>query len=280
MATLKAVKKKLSSVCSIQKFSKAMKNISTMKYSRLNAAFAAYSRYSALLRGLYERNSQAYDRRLAPSDPSAPPCLVVIAASKGMCGAFNSSVLAFAEEELRRSPGGQKVVLCGAKAKSHFDAKGLPYEKVFILPDIPLYEDIKPLASYLKARLRDGGISSIRLATTKYRNIITQTPALEEFPRREEDGGDGPRRPEPLMVPDAESVVGGTADAVLGAFLYEAVLESALCVQASSLLAMRSAYDTSTEYRASLESEINKQRQGKITADVIETSAEFAGKGV
>jgi len=39
---------------------------------------------------------------------------------------------------------------------------------------------------------------------------------------------------------------------------------------------MRSAYDTATEYREELEGEINRKRQSIVTADVLETAAEWS----
>ena len=48
----------------------------------------------------------------------------------------------------------------------------------------------------------------------------------------------------------------------------------ALGAQAATLMTMRSAFDTATEYCEKLEGEINRLRQSAVTADVIETSAE------
>ena len=55
---------------------------------------------------------------------------------------------------------------------------------------------------------------------------------------------------------------------------YEIVLEAAIGAQAATLMTMRSAFDTATEYAENLEKEINRLRQSAVTADVIETSAE------
>ena len=53
------------------------------------------------------------------------------------------------------------------------------------------------------------------------------------------------------------------------------ILETAIGAQAATVMNMRSAYDTATEFEEKLESEINRKRQSQVTADVIETSAEF-----
>ena len=56
--------------------------------------------------------------------------------------------------------------------------------------------------------------------------------------------------------------------------VYKLALENALGAQAATLMTMRSAFDTATEYCEKLEGEINRLRQSAVTADVIETSAE------
>ena len=56
--------------------------------------------------------------------------------------------------------------------------------------------------------------------------------------------------------------------------MYEVLLETALGAQAATLMTMRSAYDTATEYSDQLETQINRLRQSAVTADVIETSGE------
>ena len=60
--------------------------------------------------------------------------------------------------------------------------------------------------------------------------------------------------------------------------LYKKVLEAALGAQAATLTTMRSAYDTACEYCVLLETQINRIRQGQVTADVIEISAEYSTK--
>lgn len=271
MATLQALKKKLSGVRSIQKFTKAMKNIATMKFSRLDAKYAAYAEYAARQRRLYEDFHAAYDDFFAPAEhKDAPAALLVIASNRGLCGAFNSALLTFAAEEIAKSEKPCAVYLCGKKAESHFREKGLPCEAVFALSDIPEYGDALEIAGRLKSDLQNGKISSISLALSEYKNVLLQAPALRHFGMP--SGGAASNVDETLFIPDKAGFTANTADGILTAFLYEALLESAVGAEAATLMTMRSAYDTAVEYGAALESEINKKRQGKVTADVIETS--------
>ena len=98
MATVQYLKKKLKSVRSTQKVSKAMKTASTVKYSKISAMFSGFSLYEQACDLTYAQNKAQYDKLLAPTNKEAPEAVIVIAGNKGMCAGFNSELLSFAEE--------------------------------------------------------------------------------------------------------------------------------------------------------------------------------------
>ena len=79
-----------------------------------------------------------------------------------------------------------------------------------------------------------------------------------------------------LFIPDKATVINNSVEKIITSTLYGMILETAIGAQAATVMNMRSAYDTATEFEEKLESEINRKRQSQVTADVIETSAEFS----
>ena len=106
--------------------------------------------------------------------------------------------------------------------------------------------------------------------------MMVQTPTVCEMFAADTTKQDDTVSDAPLFFPDKESVISATADNMMAAFIFEKILESALGAQAATLMTMRSAYDTASEYSIRLEGEINRKRQSQVTADVIETSAEHS----
>ena len=101
--------------------------------------------------------------------------------------------------------------------------------------------------------------------------MMLQKPSQTElFSVKREDEED----PGLLLAPDRDTVISRTAMTVFGSMVYQILLESAIGAQAATLMTMRSAFDTATEYCERLEGEINRLRQSAVTADVIETSGE------
>lgn len=272
MATVQNLKKKLQVIRSTQKISQAMKTVSTVKYSKLTTLYNSYAKYEEQCNRLYGCCRKEFNSIFSASDENAPVCYIVITSNKGMCGSFNSEVLGFFRKILRDEKETPVIIACGKQAKDFFDNKKIPYEKDYIFPDIPAYNDAQQLFENIKSLMKKGRISSVRVVYPEYINMMRQAPVCSDL-FSFEDGHT--QEFDPLFVPDKETVVKNSAEKILTSVLYKKILETALGAQAATLTTMRSAYDTACEYTADLETAINRLRQSQVTADVLEISAEY-----
>lgn len=272
MPTVQSLKKKLQTIRSTTKLTRAMKTASTVKYSKLSGIYSEYEKYADEYLRLYESYKSEFNSVIACSNPDAPVCYVVISSNKGMCGAFNIELLSFFSHISEKG----LIVACGKKAHEFFDKKSVKTEKNFTFDDIPSYEQVKELFDYVCSLLKEGRASSVKTVYPEYVNMIKQRPVCKELFSYTEDRAAGEA---PIFVPDRGTVINHTAEKIFLSVLYKRVLETALGAQAATLTAMRSAYDTACEYSAMLEKEMNRKRQSQVTADVIEISSEFSMKG-
>ena len=273
MPTVQYLKKKLKSIRSTQKISKAMKTASTVKYSRLSTLYSEFSRYEQSCQQVYEQFKADYDKIFSAANYNAPEAVIVMAGNKGMCAGFNSELISFAEEIIESCERPPLVFSCGKQARAFFAEKNIATEKSYVFSDIPSYSEAHDLVADIEKYIAEGKISDAKIVYQSYQNMMRQTPAVCDL-----FGGDAktPSGEDLLFVPDKESVIKGTEDKILSARIYKRVLETALGAQAATLMTMRSAYDTASELVNELEGEINRKRQSQVTADVIETAAEFA----
>ncbi len=274
MATVQSLKKKLQTIRSTTKLTRAMKTASTVKYSKINGIYAEYEKYEEQYRRLYELYRGEFNSAFSCSNPDAPCCFVVITSNKGMCGSFNTELLSFFQNITENE--NPIIVSCGKRGTEYFEKKGIEVENTFIFDDIPSYEQVKYLFGYICTLMAEGRISSVKTVYPEYINMIKQSPVCKDLFACEEGTEEGEA---PLFVPDRERVIKNTAEKIFLSVLYKRVLETALGAQAATLTAMRSAYDTACEYSAKLETEMNRKRQSQVTADVIEISSEFSMKG-
>lgn len=272
MPTVQSLKKKLQVILSTRKLTKAMKTASTVKYSKLSALYTSYEKYENQCMALYSAYGSEFNGLFSLENESAPACYIVMTSNKGMCGSFNTELLGFFGEILKKEEN-PVILCCGKKGREFFEKNRISCEKAYVFDDVPSYAQAKELFSDLVGLMQSGRISQVKTVYPEYVNMMKQQPVCRELftPQKATEGEDTS-----LFVPDRETVIKKSAEKVLSSILYKRILETALGAQAATLTTMRSAYDTACEYSVQLEAEINRKRQSQVTADVIEVSAEYA----
>ncbi|MBE6884024.1 MAG: hypothetical protein E7487_05415 [Ruminococcaceae bacterium] len=275
MAGLRELRKHLKSIKSIGQLAGAMKTVATAKYSRINSVYSAYSEYAGECKRILERfgaDAAFPDRPVTEAETAAPPCFVIFSGNRGLCGSYNTEILSLFGKKLADFPQAE-VVTCGKTASLYCREKKIPVLHEFFFDDIPSFDNAKELAAFLCKRYGEGEIGSVRLFYQKFINMLTQHPHDEIFlPCGGTNTAEEDYRT--IYIPDKNTVVKKTVFDCLEASLYSVLLESAAGCQAATIMAMRSAFDNSVDSADTLETKINRIRQGEVTADVIEISYE------
>lgn len=270
MATLNELKKRLRSIKTTGQLAGAMKTVSTAKYSKLSALLEQYRPYSREALKMLSAVGVSCER---DGEHSAKRLIVVISGNRGLCGGYNSEVLAKFRAEYEAAGADVCCAAAGRVAREHCESSGIPFE-FFDIPDVPSYSDIKPLAEYIRHEYFVGEVGSVTLVYQQFVNMLTQTPVSKRILPLESAAAS--ENEEVLFVPDRETVSRGLTVQCIDALLYETVLEAASGAQAATLMAMRSAYDNASESELALVKNINSRRQTEVTASVIETASGFS----
>ncbi len=273
MPTIQSLKKKLQGIHSTKKLTQAMKTAATVKYAKLSALYSDFSRYEEQCNSMYQTYRDDINSVFSPKNPDASDLYVVLSSNKGMCGNFNTELLWFFEDILRKQKKSPVVFCCGKKGIEYFDNKKIPYSEAFVFDDIPSFSDASEFFRKIMKLIKNGEISDVKIVYPQYINTMKQRPVCEELLSFDKGA---PKGEEPLFVPDKQTVINSTAEKILVSIVYKKILETALGAQAATLTTMRSAYDTACEYSTQLEMQINRKRQSQVTADVIEISSEYS----
>ncbi len=273
MPALQGLKKKLKGIRSTQKLTKAMKTVAAVKFSKLSGMYNDFSAYGRRCAQLYRDYKEELISYFPPADPDAPVCVVVLSSNKGLCGSFNAELLTFARGQLATLGQPYRLIACGKKAISFFKEKKQAIDAELVFDDVPDYRDGGRLLKLLATWRAEKKISTIYVIYPHYINTVLQRPTMEIL--FETDSHQKKLTKEDILfIPDRPTILEKTADNIFQSLMYEVILETALGAQAATLMTMRSAYDTATEYSEQLETQINRLRQSAVTADVIETSSE------
>ena len=122
MATLRDIRRRIRSVESTQKITRAMKLVAAAKLRRAQERLLSARPYAVKMAELLSslvRRAEGEAHPLLVRRPPARKRLVIVTADKGLCGAFNSSVLraslAFLREQLTKAVTDAKAEFTAAK---------------------------------------------------------------------------------------------------------------------------------------------------------------------
>lgn len=271
MATLQELKKKLRGIQSTVKLTKAMKTVSSVKFSKLNRLYSENQEYINSCNSLYGAYTEEVDAFLPEADINAPPAVFVMASNKGMCGGFNTEIFSYFLKEKSTFPENTLFFPCGKKAVSFFEEKKIPFEKSFIFEDVPASAESKAFLDEILRLRENKKISSVYVIFPKFKNVMKQIPETVMLFSSSEKSGEK-TEDNTMFFPDKETVFKNIADIIIFNKVHDLVLQTALGAQAATLTTMRSASDTATAYCGKLQTDINRKRQSEVTADVIETA--------
>jgi F-type H+-transporting ATPase subunit gamma len=209
-------------------------------------------------------------------------CHVVIAADRGLSGAYNSSVIRAAEGEIKNDALrniGYSLVLVGRKAESYYRFRGYDIDAVFTgFTETPTYEDARRIGQTVVDLYMAGEVDSVELVYTRFVSAGFQEVVLRPLVPLEHEllaGGDAkPDSEGPTADYEFEPSPGEILEALLPRYvearIYAALLNAAASQQAARQRAMKAATDNAEELIKSYTRVMNRARQDTITTEIME----------
>ena len=279
MATLQDIRRRIRSVQSTQKITRAMKLVAAAKLRRAQErilearpyAFKMAELVGALVRGLGEDKHPLLLRREGPRK-----LYVVITADKGLCGAFNSNVIRRATELLRGTADGEAAVsTVGRKARDFFRRRRWPLrgERLGLL-DRLTFGDVKALATELTEAYLGDEVDEVWLVFNEFRSVAVQRVTAERLLPIEAPGGGEPAADGPatdyIYEPDPVTILAALLPRHVEVQIYRALLESAAGEHGARMTAMEAASKNAQEMIGLLSIQYNKARQERITKELLD----------
>jgi F-type H+-transporting ATPase subunit gamma len=276
---LRAVKRRINSVKSTQKITRAMELIASSRIVKAQRRVEAARPYAEQMRALMAsvtRNAGNLDHPLLKRrEGGGRTGLIVVAGDRGLAGAYNSNVIRAAERDMRDQDD-TKLFLSGKKAISYFTFRGYDFSESWQgYSDQPRIEHARKVAQAAVKSFAEGEIAEVRLAYTKYESALTQRPVVvkllpaeaEEITGDVEDDGD---RANYVFEPEPEEILGYLLPRYIEGAVLQAFLEAAASEHAARRRAMKAATDNAEELIGSLTRDYNQARQAEITTEIME----------
>jgi len=304
MASLKALKNRISSVKSTQKITKAMKMVAAAKLRRAQQAAEAGRPYAERLNAVMQ--SLASKVTVGPSSPKLlagtgsdqKHLLVVATSERGLAGAFNTNIVRAARltaNALILQGKDVRFYLIGKKGRAVLQ-RLYPGKIVHQVDQSHIknvaFADAHDVAGDLIARFEAGEYDVAHLFFAKFQSALVQIPTeLQIIPVPVEAGAtlstrlseDGTRTQQVAShgtpandgaaveyEPDEEAILADLLPRNVAIQLFRAMLENAASEQGSRMNAMDNATRNAGDMINRLSIQYNRTRQAAITTELVE----------
>ncbi len=288
MASLRDIRKHISSVKSIKQITYAMKMVAAARIKKAQNAILASRPFAVemdrLIADLYcelgeDDLAGTAARELFCERPAGGPlCLVLVTADKGLCGSFNTNLLKAAAAWLKEHRGRKIcVVAVGRKGRDFLRRlKGLDLEIVHEMAGIfpkAGYAHAQVLAEALLKLYAERPVEKVTLIYNEFKSMVAQNIVTDQLlpikghllgcgvKNQYADFGFEPRKAE---------LLGHLLPRHIGAQLYRMLLESQAAELAARMSAMEAASKNASELIEGLTLKMNKTRQAMITTELNE----------
>lgn len=292
MANLREIKSKIKSVKNLQKITRALEVVSTVKLQKTKQQAESLKEYLVDLLAILSEVGQRIDIFQPSSQATSKQkkLVIVLTSERGLCGALNSKLLRkiYQEEWF-------------GKDVDYFVVwkKGLEYlkrAKASIVGSIHLgdsftEEELLPLYSYFDQAVNNSEYTHVSLYFNYFKNSISQIPAaVQLMPLTQKWFGSFIKdleitytfeshvwKKDILIEPDTESYVIEMRRQVRNYVINAALIQNKTGEHAARMIAMKNAKDNAIDFVKSLTLQFNKARQWAITQEISEiVSAKIA----
>ncbi len=281
MASQQQLKSRIRSVKSTKQITKAMQMVAASKMRRAQDADKAATPYSQAANELLTylasqgetKQHPLFEQRTVKSR-----LLIVIAADKGLVGAYNANIAKAYIRELQaddKQKVANKTIAVGRKVSQFVtrlkDTELLgAYEN---LADNPSASQLRALLDTAIEQFISGNVDAVDVIYAKFISGINQqvmTARILPAGFTETEVSSSVR--DALYEPSAEAVLDAVTRRLIGAQIFQAFLDGKASEYSMQMLAMKNATDNASDLADDLTVAMNKARQAAITQELAEIS--------
>ncbi len=280
----RVLRRRIQSVQATRKITHAMELIAATQIHRAQARLGASRPYirgmAAMLADAARDAGGAAGRLIRP--PESPRNIVIlsIVGDRGLCGAYNSSVLRATDRLIEASQAagqGVRLVTVGKKAVGYFGYRGQPVYRSFTgMSDRPSHADARLVAPYVIDPFLEGEADLVQVVSTRFVSSgIQQVEIHDVLPvpipsLNDEDAGKREASGYVEFEPISQVLLDVLAPRYAEALVFGALLEASASEHTARQRAMAAATENADDLTKTLSRIMNRARQDAITTEIME----------
>jgi F-type H+-transporting ATPase subunit gamma len=293
-AQLRVLRRRIASVSSMKKITKAMELVATSRIAKAQERVAASLPYSYAITDVLTALASSADINhplLVPRQEVRRAGVLVITSDRGLCGAYNANAIRTGEElitKLREDGKQVRLYAVGRKAVGYYRFRNREIEQSWTgFSDQPTFEDAREIGEVLMAAFTAGaddvegepgpdgiiGVDELHVVHTQFKTLMTQTPVanfLAPMQVEETEATEDIVLPAYDYEPDPDTLFDALLPKYINTRIYAALLDAAASEWAARRRAMKSASDNAEEVMRTLTRQMNSARQAEITQEISE----------
>ena len=283
MATLDDLKKRIASVKSTQKITKAMKMVAAAKLRRAQENAEKGRPYSEKMNNIIlNLSSGISDKENAPKLLSGTGkekvhLCIVLTSDRGLCGGFNTNIIKKAKAYFQKiSDEGKTVKIITVGSKGYDQLKRVYkddiIEKISFKDSKTInYLDAEKVGKMVIENFKKEEFDVCTIFYNKFKNVITQIPQEQQIiPLKTSEAEENSSEDNYEFEPDEDEILSNLLPKNISTQIFKAMLENSASEQGSRMSAMDNATRNAGEMVDKLTIEYNRSRQAAITKELIE----------
>ncbi len=284
MPSLKDLRNRIASVKATQKITKAMQMVAAAKLKRAQSAAEAARPYAEKMEAVLANLTGGVTGSDAPvllsgTGKDQTHLLVVATAERGLCGAFNSSIVRLARERALALQAEGKTVKFFCVGRKGYDLIRRQFEKQIVgyiefraVKNLS-YAQAEEVSAQVLKLFAEGEFDIATLFFSKFKSVISQIPTAQQIiPAQVAGGGQaaGADAAPYEFEPGEADILADLLPRNVTIQIFKAILENAASEQGARMSSMDSATRNAGEMIKKQTLKYNRARQAMITKELIE----------
>ena len=269
-AGLIEIKRRIKSVESTRKITKAMGLVATSILRKARKELVANEQYNNLCKEVIKEvvSSMPEDfDSIYYKNFNGDKLYIVLTSDTGLCAGYNNNVVIYLNNLIEKS-GGAKVILVGSKGISYVSRYGInTYSEYVGLPDMPATKDVNKIYNDAIYLYEKGEVSEVNIVYTEFISPVKQeVKSIKILPIEKESGN----ARQYIIEPNEEAVFKNAIDMYLKSQLKTCMLSAKASEHSARMTAMDGATENADDILQNLHIKFNRIRQGIITQEISE----------
>mgnify|MGYP000433420746 CR=1 FL=1 len=280
MPSLRHIRRRIQSVKSTQKITKAMKMVSAAKLKRAQDAILTARAYAEKLQEVISDLAARVETKTHPllqdREEKKSLLMVIFTSDRGLCGVFNSNLLRQTEVYIRekREQYGDNISIITVGRKGTEYLKKRNYNVIESLINVyqkEQYETAREIGEKVIESFVSGNVDEVVVVYNRFKSAISQVPTFTRLlPVEPIEIPENVPKTEFIYEPDKETLINELLPRNVFIQIHRSILETIASELAARMTAMDNATNNARDMIDRLTLLFNKTRQASITKELME----------